>query len=101
MSLSVILSVIMFLLVGLIAGYIARLVVPGPDPMGIVGTLLLGIVGSYIGGFLWALFAEGELLARSSLLGSILGAVIALLIYRVIGRRPRRSRGRTWGARRP
>ncbi|MGZ4603007.1 MAG: GlsB/YeaQ/YmgE family stress response membrane protein, partial [Kineosporiaceae bacterium] len=44
--------IISMIVVGLIAGFIARAIVPGPDPMGIWATILLGIVGSFIGGFL-------------------------------------------------
>jgi uncharacterized membrane protein YeaQ/YmgE (transglycosylase-associated protein family) len=78
--------IISLIIIGLIAGFIARALVPGPDPMSVGATLLLGIVGSFIGGFLgWALFGkdinEGALLA-SGIIGSIVGAVIALLIYR-------------------
>jgi uncharacterized membrane protein YeaQ/YmgE (transglycosylase-associated protein family) len=85
------LFIIGLLLIGLIAGFIARAVVPGPDPMGIGGTLLLGIVGSFVGGFLgYVLFdkdvAEGGLQA-SGIVGSVIGAVIALLIYNAANRR--------------
>lgn len=81
-------SLIFFLIIGLIAGYVARAVVPGPDPMGVVGTLILGVVGSFIGGFLWnLLFGGGDLLATSGLIGSIIGAIIALLIYRAVNSR--------------
>jgi uncharacterized membrane protein YeaQ/YmgE (transglycosylase-associated protein family) len=77
--------------IGIIAGFLARLVVPGRDPMGFWATVLLGIVGSFIGGFLGYLifdedFDEGALQA-SGIIGSIIGAVIALLIYRAIVRR--------------
>ncbi|MFP5308948.1 MAG: GlsB/YeaQ/YmgE family stress response membrane protein [Actinomycetes bacterium] len=76
------------MLLGLIAGAIARLLVPGRDPMGILGTMALGIVGSFVGGFLGALLFDGELaLSTTSLLGSIIGAVIALLIYRQMNAR--------------
>ena len=82
------LLVIGIIVVGLVAGYVARAVVPGPDPMGIGATLVLGIVGSVIGGFLgWLLFgkdASDGALQVSGLLGSIIGAVIALLIYRAV-----------------
>lgn len=82
------LSLIFFIIIGLIAGYVARAVVPGPDPMGVVGTLILGVVGSFVGGFLWNLiFGGGELLATTGLIGSILGAIIALLIYRAVNSR--------------
>jgi uncharacterized membrane protein YeaQ/YmgE (transglycosylase-associated protein family) len=76
------------IIIGLIAGYVARLVVPGPDPMGLIGTLILGVVGSFVGGFLWSLFAGGgELITTSGLIGSIIGAIIALLIYRAVSTR--------------
>jgi len=78
------------ILIGLVAGAVARLLVPGRDPMGIGGTILLGIVGSFIGGFLWnALFVSGDQdgFGPAGLLGSIIGAVIALLVWRAVERR--------------
>jgi uncharacterized membrane protein YeaQ/YmgE (transglycosylase-associated protein family) len=86
---------IFLVIVGLIAGFIARAVVPGPDPMGILGTLLLGVVGSFIGGFLgYVMFGkdlEEGALQPSGLVGSILGAIIALLVYRLATGRGRRT----------
>jgi uncharacterized membrane protein YeaQ/YmgE (transglycosylase-associated protein family) len=80
------LTLIGFLILGIIAGALARLLVPGRDPMGLLGTMLLGIVGSFVGGFLASLLlnqgSEGGLLQPSGLIGSVIGAVIALLIYR-------------------
>jgi uncharacterized membrane protein YeaQ/YmgE (transglycosylase-associated protein family) len=81
---------ILYLLVfGAIAGYLARLLVPGPDPLGFLGTVLLGIVGSFIGGLLgYLIFGEdiGEgAIQPSGILGSIIGAIIALLIWRALG----------------
>jgi uncharacterized membrane protein YeaQ/YmgE (transglycosylase-associated protein family) len=87
-------TIIVMLIVGLIAGALARLLVPGKDPMGVGATILLGLVGSFVGGFLgWALFhhdAKQGALQPSGLLGSIIGAVIALLIYRAMSGRSRR-----------
>ena len=89
--------IITLIIVGLIAGAVARLLVPGKDPMGIGATIVLGIVGSFIGGFLgWALFhhdAKQGALQPSGLLGSIIGAIIALLIYRAVSGRNHRRGG--------
>ena len=72
-----------WIIIGLIAGAIARWLMPGPDPMGWIGTILLGIVGSLVGGTLLnLLFGGGLELAASGILGSILGAVIALWVWR-------------------
>ena len=81
--------ILYLLIIGIVAGYLARLLVPGRDNIGFGQTVLLGIVGSFIGGFLgYILFGhdlgEGGLQA-SGILGSIIGAVIALLIYRFAG----------------
>lgn len=77
------------IIIGLIAGAIARFLVPGRDPMGCLGTILLGMVGSFIGGFLAFLIFDRNLdegaIQPSGLLGSILGAIIALLVWRQIG----------------
>ena len=83
--------IIVMIIIGAIAGFVARLLVPGPDPMGVGATILLGIIGSFIGGFLgWAIFGkdldEGALQA-SGIIGSIVGAVIALLVYRAVTNR--------------
>lgn len=87
-----IISVVVF---GLIAGLIARALVPGEDPMGLGGTMLLGIVGSFIGGFLgYVLFGtdfEEGAIQPSGLIGAVIGAVLALLVYRsTAGRGARR-----------
>ena len=83
--------IIMLIVIGIIAGYVARLLVPGRDPMSFVQTAILGIVGSFIGGYLGYVhyghdFDDGALQA-SGVVGSIIGAVIALLIYNATTRR--------------
>ena len=80
--------VLYLIVIGAIAGFIARAVVPGPDPMGVAGTIVLGIVGSFVGGFLGFLlfnedFDDGALQA-SGVIGSIVGAILALLVYRLV-----------------
>jgi uncharacterized membrane protein YeaQ/YmgE (transglycosylase-associated protein family) len=80
--------IIYLLVIGVIAGYLARLLVPGRDPMGFWATVALGIVGSFVGGLLGYLifnedFDEGALQA-SGIIGSIIGAVVALLVWRWI-----------------
>ena len=81
--------IITMLVIGVIAGYLARLLVPGPDPMSVAATIVLGIVGSFIGGFLgYLLFGKdaGEgFLQPAGLLGSIIGAIIALLVWTRVG----------------
>jgi uncharacterized membrane protein YeaQ/YmgE (transglycosylase-associated protein family) len=78
--------IIGLLLIGLIAGALARLLVPGRDPMGVGATILLGVAGSFVGGFLArVLFSSQE--TTAGLIGSVIGAVILLLIYRAAVRR--------------
>jgi uncharacterized membrane protein YeaQ/YmgE (transglycosylase-associated protein family) len=79
------------ILVGLVAGALARLLVPGRDPMSIGATILLGIAGSFVGGFLGDVLFRGAGEDRgfgpAGLIGSIIGAVIVLLIYNAVTRR--------------
>jgi uncharacterized membrane protein YeaQ/YmgE (transglycosylase-associated protein family) len=82
--------VLVMLFFGLIAGAVARVLVPGSDSMGILGTIVLGIVGSLVGGFLWnALFVEGDQdgFQPAGLIGSILGAIVVLVLVRLVSRR--------------
>ncbi|MDQ2648784.1 MAG: GlsB/YeaQ/YmgE family stress response membrane protein [Actinomycetota bacterium] len=85
--------IIGLVIVGLIAGFLARAIVPGDDSMSVPATILLGIVGSFVGGFLAdALFrSDGEDvgLGPVGIIGSTIGAIICLLVYRMAnGRRP-------------
>lgn len=84
--------ILYLMLVGLIAGFLARALVPGRDPMSVGGTMLLGIVGSFVGGFLGSVLTNHDIddgaLQASGIVGSILGAVVSLLVYRAAtGRR--------------
>ncbi len=83
-------GIIGFIIVGLIAGFIARAVVPGKDDLGVIGTIILGIVGSFVGGFLGSLIFGGNLdISASGIIGSIIGAIVALLVWRKVGGRSR------------
>ena len=81
-------SFIWWLIIGLIAGALARLIMPGRDPMGIIATIVLGIVGSVLGGLVsWAIWGadtpDGGF-RPAGLLLSIIGAIVVLWIYRMI-----------------
>jgi uncharacterized membrane protein YeaQ/YmgE (transglycosylase-associated protein family) len=76
-------GIIGWILIGLIAGAIARWLMPGPDPMGWLGTIVLGIIGSLVGGTLLNLLTGGGLeLSAAGILGSILGALVVLWVWR-------------------
>ncbi|KAA0102370.1 GlsB/YeaQ/YmgE family stress response membrane protein [Mycolicibacterium sp. P1-18] len=83
--------IISIIVVGLIAGAVARLLIPGKQSMSVVMTIVLGIVGSFVGGFLgYLLFgkdAEHGFLQPSGIIGSIIGAVIVILVWSRVGNR--------------
>lgn len=76
------------LIIGLVIGAIAKFIMPGKDPGGIIVTMLIGIVGALIAGFLgravgW--YHEGE---PAGFIASIVGAILLLIVYRLtVGRR--------------
>lgn len=78
-------------LVGLVAGFLARALVPGRDPMSLGATVILGVAGSFLGGFLADLLFRGDAddrgLNPAGLIGSVIGAVIVLLVYNALSRR--------------
>ena len=83
-----ILDLIAFLVVGLVVGLLARFLLPGRDPLGLLGTVALGVVGSYVGGKLTSVLSGSELALRpSSFFWSLVGAIIALLLLRLVRRR--------------
>jgi uncharacterized membrane protein YeaQ/YmgE (transglycosylase-associated protein family) len=80
------LGVLYSIVSGLIVGIIAKLLMPGRDPGGFIITIVLGIAGALLGGFLgraMGLYGPNE---QAGWLMSILGAIILLVIYRVIAK---------------
>lgn len=81
-------EVLQWILFGLVIGALAKLVMPGKDPGGIIVTILIGIAGALLGGFLGrslGLIGPGE---QAGWIAAFVGAILLLLIYRmVIGRR--------------
>ena len=75
--------IISLLVIGLIAGFLARLIVPGKQALSIVATIVLGVVGSFVGGFLGYLIfhkdGQNGFFQTSGIIGSIIGAIIVLL----------------------
>jgi uncharacterized membrane protein YeaQ/YmgE (transglycosylase-associated protein family) len=83
-----IMALLFWIIVGLIAGALAKLVMPGDDPGGVIVTIIIGIVGAILGGFLLSLIGIGGGASGNgfitSIIAGIIGAVILLAIYRVV-----------------
>lgn len=83
--------IVSILIVGLIAGALARLIVPGRQGVSVPMTILSGIVGSFVGGFIGYLMfrhdSSGGFLQPAGIIGSVLGAVMLLLIWTRVGQR--------------
>jgi uncharacterized membrane protein YeaQ/YmgE (transglycosylase-associated protein family) len=80
-------GILAWILFGLVVGVIAKLLMPGKDPGGFIVTILLGIAGALVGGFLgraMGLYQEGE---AAGWIMSILGAILLLVLYRLVARR--------------
>jgi uncharacterized membrane protein YeaQ/YmgE (transglycosylase-associated protein family) len=82
-------GILAWIVVGLIAGLLAKLVIPGDDPGGIIVTILIGIAGAFVGGFVFSIFGGTGMTGFNlwSILVATVGAVILLLIYRLIAGR--------------
>jgi uncharacterized membrane protein YeaQ/YmgE (transglycosylase-associated protein family) len=84
-------GIIGWIILGLLAGIIAKAILPGDDPGGIIVTTLIGIAGAFIGGLITKALGFGdpidEFFDLSTWLGAIIGSIVLLLIYRmVVGR---------------
>ena len=68
--------------IGLVVGAIAKLLMPGPDPGGWFATILLGVAGSWVGGFAMSMLGLGGMVP--GLVGAVIGAMLLLLVYRLV-----------------
>jgi uncharacterized membrane protein YeaQ/YmgE (transglycosylase-associated protein family) len=86
-------GIIAWIVLGLIAGALAKLIMPGRDPGGIIVTMLIGIAGALIGGFVFSLFGGDGVtgLNLGSIIVAVVGALILLALYRMIAGRRRTS----------
>lgn len=86
-------DILAWIVLGLLAGAIAKAIYPGRQGGGIVGTLILGVVGAFVGGSLYNLLVNGTIALSASSLSiggvfvAVLGAIVALFIYYAIARR--------------
>ena len=84
-------GILSWIIFGLVAGVIAKLLMPGRDPGGCIVTMLLGIAGAFVGGFVFEQLTGRPDVIRfdlGSLAVAVVGAIVVLLIYRlIVGRR--------------
>ncbi len=82
-------AIIAWIIIGLVAGALAKLIMPGDDPGGIIVTILIGIAGAFVGGFLANLLGFGGSGLLYTIIVAVIGAIILLAIYRLLvgGRR--------------
>jgi uncharacterized membrane protein YeaQ/YmgE (transglycosylase-associated protein family) len=79
-------TIIGWIVFGVLVGGLARLFMPGRDPIGCAMTIVLGVVGSVVGGFLLGLIIAGRGTDPAGWVGSILGALLVLWLYRRYGK---------------
>ena len=87
-------GILTWIIVGLVAGALAKLILPGDDPGGIIVTMLIGIAGAIVGGFIASAIGLGGVTGFNigTLLIAVAGAILLLLIYRmVVSRRSTRT----------
>ena len=83
-------GIVSWIIVGLIAGVLAKWIMPGKDPGGIIVTILIGIVGAIVGGFVVGLFMPGDMITGiniTTIIVATLGAILLLVVYRLLSSR--------------
>ena len=81
-------GILTWIVLGLVAGALAKFIMPGRDPGGIIVTIVLGIVGALVGGFLGTLLGFGDISGFDirSVVIAVIGAIVLLAIYRAVRR---------------
>jgi len=82
--------IIAAIVIGIIAGYLGRLLLPGPDPLGFVGTVVAGIIGSLVGFFIFTTvlgIGDDDKFDLGGIVGAVVGTMIVLAIYRAVAGR--------------
>ncbi len=90
------------IILGIVAGFLARALMPGRDPMGFFATILLGLAGALVGFFLFTEvlgIGDNKMFDLGGLVGAVLGVMLLLGLWRMIGGRNRGHRGHATGAR--
>ena len=82
-------SIILFLVFGLIVGFLARAIMPGRQAMSVPMTMVLGVVGSFVGGFLASLVTDSKVtdFNTAGVIGSVIGAIVTLVVVGAVSRR--------------
>ena len=77
-------DILLWVLFGLVVGIVARLIMPGRDPGGIIVTIVLGVVGAMLGGWLGRVLGFYRVGEAAGFIMSVIGAVLVLSIYRLV-----------------
>ena len=80
-------SIIVWIVLGLVMGYLARAILPGEQKIGLIPTFIVGVVGSFLGGYVALRFFDIGGIGVMSLLAALIGAVVVLIIWCLIFRR--------------
>lgn len=75
-------SILWWIIIGGIAGALAKFIMPGKDPGGIFVTIILGIAGAVVGGWILGLLVPGRTMGPTGFIGAVLGALLLLWLYR-------------------
>jgi uncharacterized membrane protein YeaQ/YmgE (transglycosylase-associated protein family) len=83
--------ILWMLIIGLVAGALAKLIMPGKDPGGMIVTMLLGVAGSFVAGFIGRSVGHYQVGDRPGLIASVIGAIAILAVYRLFMRATHRT----------